>query len=499
MEIAREFPAFTMYTGSMKCRKTALLLLAGLIMVWLLASCATSAGIKAAGTNSAVTSAPAQKPSKPAAIDFGGYRTDKPDRRVTALSQPIALSFQKTADPEKALKDLANQLVKGESDPYLKIKLIHDWITLSISYDVPMLEREAVTGQDVRTVLASRKAVCSGYSHLFEIMASAVGFETKTVHGWARGLSGNFEFNLRNSHAWNMVNISGRWLFVDTTFDAGAFTDGRYEQRYSTDYLFADPMQMQYTHFPENPADQLFTPPIDRSRFVNQALFLPAFFKLGLAVPAVSANPGQYMPALIKAGERFNLDLDAPAGVMLDAALFSADGRELEGAVMLSQRAAGTWRISFAFPKAGIYKALVFAGKGGGSGAGGAAAGTAPSDTGGERLKSALSFGFQTSGKNVEFPAFPRQYAGFFDRPGEYLESPLTGFLKAGQSAKFVYKSKSMHVSLIHDGNFIPLVKNSASPGLFELELKVPKTELLKLGVSEDGVNYSIVLAWPVR
>lgn len=296
-----------------------------------------------------------------------------------------------------------------------------------------------------------------------------------------------------------MVNISGRWLFVDTTFDAGAFTDGRYEQRYSTDYLFADPMQMQYTHFPENPADQLFTPPIDRSRFVNQALFLPAFFKLGLAVPAVSANPGQYMPALIKAGERFNLDLDAPAGVMLDAALFSADGRELEGAVMLSQRAAGTWRISFAFPKAGTYKALVFAGKGGGSGAGGAAAGTAPSDAGGERLKSALSFGFQTSGKNVEFPAFPRQYAGFFDRPGEYLESPLTGFLKAGQSAKFVYKSKSMHVSLIHDGNFIPLVKNSASPGLFELELKVPKTELLKLGVSEDGVNYSIVLAWPVR
>jgi len=476
-----------MYTVIMKRTKTAPRRLAGLFLIFILASCASSAETTGAVKKPAMASVSAPLPL---------YRTDKPDPRVTALSQSMASGFQKSADPERALREFTAQLVKGESDPYMKIKLIHDWITLSVSYDVPMLKREAVTGQDVRTVLASRKAVCSGYSKLFETMASAVGFETKTIHGWARGLSGNFEFNLRNSHAWNMVNISGRWLFVDTTFDAGAFTDGRYEQRYSTDYLFADPMQMQYTHFPENPADQLVTRPIDRSRFINQALFLPEFFKLGLAVPAVSTNPGQYMPALIKAGERFNLDLDAQADVILDAALFSADGRELEGAVMLSQRAAGTWRISFAFPKAGTYKALVFAGKGGGSAAVGGLASSAASEG---RLKSVLSFAFQTSGKNVEFPAFPRLYAGFFDRPGEYLESPITGVLKAGISAKFVYISNAKRVSLIHDGNFIPLAENPAFPGKFELELKVPKTELLKLGVSEDGVNFSIMLSWLVR
>lgn len=464
-------------------------------LILILSSCASAAGTKVLITQAATVRAPLQQPFIQAQTNLTQYRTDKPDPRVTALNQSMAVSFQKSADPEKALQDLATQLVKGESDPYLKIKLIHDWITLSISYDVVMLERETVTGQDVRTVLARRKAVCSGYSHLFEIMASAAGFETKTVHGWARGLSGNFEFNLRNSHAWNMVKVGGRWLFVDTTFDAGAFTDGRYKQRYSTDYLYADPVQLQYTHFPENPVDQLVASPIDRGRFVNQALFLPEFFKLGLSVPAVSANPGQYMPALIQASERFNLDLEAPHDVLLDAAIFSADEKELEGAVMLSQRAAGSWRISFAFPKAGTYKALIFAGKGGS----GATGGSAPSTPSEGSLKSALSFSFQTSGKPGEFPAFPQQYAGFFDRPGEYLESPLMGVLKVGQSAKFVYKSNAPHVSLIYDGNFIPFVKNSASTSMFAVELKVPKTELVKLGVSEDGVNYSIVLSWLVQ
>lgn len=485
--IPRDIAEFTMYTVIMKRIKAAPSRLAGLFLIFILASCASSAETTGAAKNPVVIDA-----SAPLRL----YRTDKPDSRVTVLSQSMASGFQKSADPEKALRDFTRQLVQGENDPYMKIKLIHDWITLSVNYDVAMLERGVVTGQDIRTVLSARKAVCSGYSKLFETMASAAGFEAKTIHGWARGLSGNFEFTPRNSHAWNMVNISGQWLFLDTTFDAGAFTDGRYKQRYSTDYLFPGPEQLQYTHFPEDPSDQLMSRPIDRSRFINQALFLPEFFKLGLSVPAVSANPGQFMPALVKAADRYNLDFEAPPDVMLDASVFSSDGGEIGGSVMLSLRAAGKWRISFAFPKAGTYKALIFAGKTSTREASGSTALPGKSE---EKLKSVLSFAFQTSGKNVEFPAFPRQYASFFERAGEYLESPITGVLKAGMSAKFVYISNAKKVSLIHDGNFIPLEENPASPGRFELELKVPKTELLKLGVSEDGVNFSIMLSWSVR
>lgn len=484
-----------MYTGTMKRKFRSFAILVGYVLTLMLASCVIPAKVAVTSIKPGAISAPLPPPSKPPVINLAVYRTDTPDGRVRALSQTMAVGFQKSPDPEKALGDFAIQLVKGESDPYMKVKLIHDWIALSISYDVPMLERQTVTGQDIRTVLASRKAVCSGYSRLFETMASAVGMTAKTIHGWARGLSGNFEFNLRNSHAWNMVNIGGRWLFVDTTFDAGAFTDGQYKQRYSTDYLFADPAQLQYTHFPENPADQLVSKPIDRNRFINQALFLPEFFKYGLSIPAISANPEHYMPALVKSTERFSLDIEAPVDVILDAALLYPDGKEVAQAVMLSQPSLGTWRISFAFPKAGTYKAMIFAGK---KSTAQAAGSPAP---GGDKelLKGAISFGFQTHGDRVEFPAFPKQYAGFFDRPGEFLESPMVGVLKAGVPAKFVYLSNAKQVSLIHDGNFLPLIKNLTSAGKFELELKVPKTELLKLGVSEDGVNFSIVLSWQVR
>ena len=144
------------------------------------------------------------------------YRTGIVDPRISRITKTQLSNAAR--DPGHNLKAIVNALLSGESDPFLRIKLIHDWIADTVSYDVSMLSKNSVTGQqDLASVLASRRAVCSGYARLFEKMAELAGFEVKTVNGYTKGLGGDFAFDVRNSHAWNMVRIGDLWYFIDTT------------------------------------------------------------------------------------------------------------------------------------------------------------------------------------------------------------------------------------------------------------------------------------------
>jgi hypothetical protein len=94
-------------------------------------------------------------------------------------------------------------------------------------------------------------------------------------------------------------------------------------------------------------------------------------------------------------------------------------------------------------------------------------------------------------------PPFPKIYGRYHEPAGELLESPLDGSLAKGSTTHFFYHSKSKYVSIIYDNTFVPLKRGA--DGSFSIDFKVPATSAIKLGVSEDNVRYSIVLAWDVR
>lgn len=62
---------------------------------------------------------------------------------------------------------------------------------------------------DPEGVLLDGKAVCSGYSETYYLMATAAGLNAKVVTGNANG----------GLHAWNLVQIDGKWLVVDVTWN----------------------------------------------------------------------------------------------------------------------------------------------------------------------------------------------------------------------------------------------------------------------------------------
>ncbi len=417
------------------------------------------------------------------------YRTDRIDPRVARVTSSMLTNA--TRAPETQLGPLVSALIAGESDQFMKIKLLHDWIAENITYDVAMFSKSTVTNQDLASVLGARRAVCSGYAALFEKMAKIAGFEVKTIHGYTKGLGGDFDFNFQNSHAWNMVKIADLWYLVDTTFDAGAFDStagrGKYTKRYSTDYLFAPPVQLRYTHFPENPLEQLSAAPLGKDAFKAQALVTPEYFANGISLKRVAGEAGSILSLsnTLRVANTFSLEFQSPEGTLMDAALFDSKGKEIERSALASHPDSSTWSIDFAAPTGGTFTVRVFAGPREDAGAG--------SST---MLASVLQFTLQSSAALGSY-ALPKIYERYQFPAGEFLTSPRSGTLAKGTSAHFAYQSKAKYVAIIYENTFVPL-KNIGGDD-FALDFKIPATSALKLGVSEDNVHYGIVLAWDVR
>ncbi|MFZ3110536.1 MAG: transglutaminase domain-containing protein [Rectinemataceae bacterium] len=296
---------------------------------------------------------PAVKPPS-ARPDLSLYRNGQIDPRVRALSEKLqAAAFR---NPATGLKDLTAALVGQEKDSFMKIKLIHDWICVNISYDVAMLKNQFAADQDIEHVMNSRKAVCSGYSRVFQAMAEFAGIPCVIVSGYTKNQAGSRGLTAGNSHAWNIVQINGGRYIVDTTFDAGHVKDWIFVRRYSTDNLFVDPQVSLYMRYPKQDEQRLVAHPISPEEFLNSPDIENAFFSYGLKLPSSGIS------WKMAAAGTFSLDLGlAKPGIVIDAVLSDPNGVEVEQGTMIQKLSPDSRRIQVIFPSAGLYTLEVFA------------------------------------------------------------------------------------------------------------------------------------------
>lgn len=292
-------------------------------------------------------------PSLPVSVDI--YRTGKIDPRAK-LPETAAVKAAFRDPFQDGLRLLTENLLKGESDPFLKAKLIHDWICASISYDAAMLRQGTVANQDIQSVLSSRKAVCSGYSRVFQAMADFAGIPCVTVSGYVKNQRGARGLGQDNSHAWNLVQIHGRWYIVDTTFDAGYVKEWVFVKKYSTENLFVDPARSIYARYPKEAWHQLLSSPLSGQDFLNLPDAETAFFDYGLEFDSQRIaweNPTLGLYSLELKGGKDE--------IVLDGALLGPDGRELPGATFLKRPGSGRYGISASMPQKGVYTLEVYA------------------------------------------------------------------------------------------------------------------------------------------
>lgn len=165
---------------------------------------------------------------------------------------------------------LAKLLAEGLTNDYDKVRSFYIWIASNIKYDMHAYTYDRSGGQSVNQVLRSGKALCSGYSLLFNYFCDQANITSEILEGYAKGYGYRKKQRFKKSnHAWNAVNIYGRWYLLDATWASGSpiNPDRKKSKEEVESWFLTDPAQFALTHLPEDPSWQLLDHKVTLSAF----------------------------------------------------------------------------------------------------------------------------------------------------------------------------------------------------------------------------------------
>ena len=151
--------------------------------------------------------------------------------------------------------ELAKSIAKGSLTDRDKAKAIHDWVAGHIAYDTDSYFAGAWKEKSALVTLHDGKALCSGYADLTAALHRALGIRAKIIGGiqirsepgltWEKVEANPSQY----SHAWNQVYVDGKWLTMDTTWDAGGLHgDGKFHFRLSQEFFDPTPDDFALSH-----------------------------------------------------------------------------------------------------------------------------------------------------------------------------------------------------------------------------------------------------------
>lgn len=131
-------------------------------------------------------------------------------------------------DINTKVNDIINSIIKDNMNDTQKIKTIHDYIIDNAKYDV---ERNLTGNSNYKSYnaygpLFQGFATCNGYTDLMAIFLTKMGFDNYKIATTPEEISYS-----ATGHIWNAVNVDGKWLHLDLTWDDPVSNDGK-------DYLF---------------------------------------------------------------------------------------------------------------------------------------------------------------------------------------------------------------------------------------------------------------------
>jgi len=341
------------------------------------------------------------------------------DRRVSAVGYPGGSS----------LAVVAQKLTVGLPSDQARLYALYRWITRYIEYDV-----DAYFSGDLRNAVGAAntfqrgKGVCDGYSALLQEMGRVAGLQIEKVDGYAKGYGYAVGVMTGGSnHAWNAVNLDGRWYLLDSTWDAGSIDDSRHFSRKSGtwNYFLVDPQLFITSHFPKNPTWQLLQKPVNLNAFLAMASVPPGMVDLGVDISKHSRVH------LERVASPFEFDFGA--NVQQLSGRLRAGSKEVKGAWALQLRQPDNHlKLLFSAPKAGDYVATVFVAE-------------RSTDT---KSSDAISYNITFSDVAAYPQGFPYAFTDYYARHVVLVE-PLRGVLTAGKLVRFRLKSDGAEKMMI--------------------------------------------------
>ncbi len=170
--------------------------------------------------------------SSPVEGDYLAWTTGKsnfgfsPDMTTGCYITTFNMSYRTTAEQEAELDDKVAEILAelnvGSANDYEKIKAVHDYVISHVTYNL--------NGSDLKYsaygAAIEGEAVCQGYSLLMYRLLSELNINVRLIPGTANG----------GGHMWNLVELYGKYYYIDATFDDGVNNKYAYFLKGSEDF-----------------------------------------------------------------------------------------------------------------------------------------------------------------------------------------------------------------------------------------------------------------------
>lgn len=196
-------------------------------------------------------------------------------------------------DMQKSIDAVADKLVaeaNGKSTTFDKLKVFHDYLVLNSTFEL----KEELTNYNstIYNALGSGEAQgniqCAGYAKAMQYLCDKAGIVSMVVTG---------ETASGQTHAWNVVDVDGKWYNLDATWDDPILNTPNYKNIRYNFFLVPDSGIHNLTHMHVGQKKlssgkyiTYFTPPAcvsnDKTYFVTNGLVYSDFASADKAIKA---------------------------------------------------------------------------------------------------------------------------------------------------------------------------------------------------------------------
>ncbi|WP_262282429.1 DUF3488 and transglutaminase-like domain-containing protein [Micromonospora sp. MA102] len=143
-------------------------------------------------------------------------------RAAPSLPADDPVLAQQTVTPAvHAVDRLVDQLVKGRTNDYDKVRAIYDYFSVENGFTYSLSTRNGTSGEDITDFLATKVGFCQQYAAAMAWLVRSAGIPARVAFGFSNGSNsgdGTYVLTNKNLHAWTEVFFSGiGWVPFDAT------------------------------------------------------------------------------------------------------------------------------------------------------------------------------------------------------------------------------------------------------------------------------------------
>lgn len=141
---------------------------------------------------------------------------------------------------------IAERVCEGLDSDYDKARALSQWVSDNLYYDFDAFYSSVTTETlSLQSTLSLHRSVCGGYANLYAALCQSQGIECYIAQGNVVQNYRTFDEDDEDpSHEWNLVNIDGRYIWVDTLWNGSdnIYINGEYSAG-SSSLRYFDPTE----------------------------------------------------------------------------------------------------------------------------------------------------------------------------------------------------------------------------------------------------------------